>query len=98
MPRTTGTYRVTRAGNEEVRAFVPMPLPPADPPLALDETLMALHAEAVTAVGKLSVAGATAIEMLLPLPCVCQKTPPLPLPLCTAFTVAATASRTPWNW
>jgi Fic family protein len=58
MPRTTGTYRVTRAGNEEVRAFVPMPLPPADPPLALDEALMALHAEAVTAVGKLSVAGA----------------------------------------
>lgn len=58
MPRTTGTYRVTRAGNQEVRAFVPAPLPPADPPLALDETLMALHAEAVTAVGKLSVAGA----------------------------------------
>ncbi|MFN4838823.1 MAG: Fic family protein [Phycisphaerales bacterium] len=49
---------MTRAGNEDVRAFVPVPLPPADPPLALDETLMALHAEAVTAVGKLSVAGA----------------------------------------
>ena len=58
MPRTTGTYRVTRAGNEEVRAFVPVPLPPANPPLALDESLMALHAEAVAAVGKLSVAGA----------------------------------------
>lgn len=58
MPRTTGTYRVTTAGNEEVRAFVPVPLPPANPPLALDESLMALHAEAVAAVGKLSVAGA----------------------------------------
>lgn len=61
MLRTTGTYRVTKiggSGGEEVRAFVPVPLPPADPPLALDETLMSLHAEAVGAVGKLSVAGA----------------------------------------
>lgn len=58
MPRTTGTYRVSRAGGEEVRAFVPAPLPPADPPLALDGRLAALHAEALTAVGKLGVAGA----------------------------------------
>lgn len=61
MPRTTGTYRVSRvggAGGEDVRAFVPAPLPPADPPLVLDDRLTALHAEAVTAVGKLGVAGA----------------------------------------
>ena len=61
MPRTTGTYRVSRvggAGGEDVRAFVPAPLPPADPPLVLDDWLSALHAEAVTAVGKLGVAGA----------------------------------------
>lgn len=61
MPRTTGTYRVARvggAGGEDVRAFVPAPLPPADPPLVLDDRLTALHAEAVTAVGKLGVAGA----------------------------------------
>ena len=58
MRRTTGTHHVTRGGNEEVRAFVPLPLPPANPPLALDEPLMTLHAEAVAAVGKLSVAGA----------------------------------------
>lgn len=61
MPRTTGTYRVSRAGGaggEDVRAFVPAPLPPADPPLVLDDRLSALHAEAVTAVGKLGVAGA----------------------------------------
>ena len=61
MPRTTGTYRVSRAGGEggeEVRAFVPAPLPPADPPLALDSRLAALHAEALAAIGKLGVAGA----------------------------------------
>ena len=61
MPRTTGTYQVSRvggAGGEDVRAFVPAPLPPADPPLVLDDRLTALHAEAVTAVGKLGVAGA----------------------------------------
>lgn len=61
MPRTTGTYRVSRVGGaagEDVRAFVPAPLPPADPPLVLDDRLTALHAEALTAVGKLGVAGA----------------------------------------
>lgn len=61
MPRTTGTYRVSRAGGEggeEVRAFLPVPLPPTDPPLVLDGRLTALHAEALTAVGKLGVAGA----------------------------------------
>lgn len=61
MPRATGTYRVSTAegaGGENVRAFVPAPLPPADPPLVLDDRLTALHAEAVTAVGKLGVAGA----------------------------------------
>jgi len=58
MPRTTGTYRVSDVGGEDVRAFVPAPLPPVDPPLVLDERLTALHAEAVAAVGKLGVAGA----------------------------------------
>ncbi len=62
MLRTTGTYRVSRAGvpgGEDVRAFVPVPLPPADPPLVLDDRLTVLHAEALTAVAKLGVAGAT---------------------------------------
>jgi len=61
MPRTTGTYRVSTAadvGGEAVRTFVPFPLPPADPPLVLDDRLAALHAEALAAVGKLGVAGA----------------------------------------
>ena len=58
MARTTGTYLVTRVGNEDVRAFVPEPLPPRNPPLELNEGMAALHAEAVAAVGRLGVAGA----------------------------------------
>lgn len=34
MPRSTGTYATTTTLGESVRAFVPRPLPPADPPLA----------------------------------------------------------------
>ena len=34
MPRTTGTWTTTTTLGESVRAFVPRPLPPADPPLA----------------------------------------------------------------
>ena len=34
MSRTTGTYAITTTLGEPVRAFVPRPLPPADPPLA----------------------------------------------------------------
>jgi len=33
MARTTGTYAITTTLGESVRAFVPYPLPPADPPL-----------------------------------------------------------------
>ncbi len=61
MTRLTGTFRISRAADpngEEVRAFVPAPLPPANPPLVLDTRLAALHADALAAVGKLAVAGA----------------------------------------
>lgn len=34
MPRTTGAYAIATTLGESVRAFVPRPLPPADPPLA----------------------------------------------------------------
>ncbi len=47
----TGRYEVTSAGGEQVRAFVPAPLPPR-PPLALDDLQQDLEA-AVLAVGRL---------------------------------------------
>lgn len=36
IPRSAGTYVSTTTYDETVRAFVPNPLPPADPPLALE--------------------------------------------------------------
>jgi Fic family protein len=58
MARTTGTYRTTVVGNERVRAFVPHPLPPKRPVLRIEGELAQRHAEAVTAIGRLEVAGA----------------------------------------
>jgi Fic family protein len=48
----TGKYEVTRASGEEVRAFVPNPLPP-DPPVALDGPMLVLHEQASLALGRL---------------------------------------------
>lgn len=56
MARKTGNYQVTRVGEETVRAFVPFPLPPADPPLILDDDIARGLAEAMAALGKLAVA------------------------------------------
>ena len=56
MKRETGTYRVTKWENEEVRAFVPAPLPPANPPLALDDETGRSLSDAMTALGKLAIA------------------------------------------
>jgi Fic family protein len=36
MERETGRYEASRVGGENVRAFVPHPLPPREPPLVLD--------------------------------------------------------------
>src|SRR5262245_16389647 len=36
MQRRTGTYERTAVGGEEVAAFVPLPLPPTEPPLNLE--------------------------------------------------------------
>ncbi|HED53830.1 MAG TPA: Fic family protein, partial [Phycisphaerales bacterium] len=58
MPRQTGTYRTSTTLGETVRAFVPHPLPPADPPLAIDGDLAERHAAALAAMGRLRVAGA----------------------------------------
>ena len=57
MARVTGTYRTTAAGGEKVNAFIPNPLPPKDPPLAITGDLALLHAEALAAIEKLAVAG-----------------------------------------
>jgi Fic family protein len=48
----TGRYEVTTAGGEQIRAFVPTPLPPV-PPLAMDRGLQPLLEAAVLALGRL---------------------------------------------
>jgi Fic family protein len=56
MRRETGTYRIANIGGEEIRAFIPHPLPPAKPPLDLDGT-QSLLLEATGSLGRLAVAG-----------------------------------------
>ncbi len=56
MKRKTGTYRITKWENTAVRAFVPAPLPPANPPLALDDKMRQSLSAALSALGKLAVA------------------------------------------
>ena len=48
----TGTYQLTSAGGEAVRAFVPSPLPPT-PPIVLDGGLQPVLEAAVLALGRL---------------------------------------------
>ena len=57
MTRATGQHRTTNLGGEEVRAFVPHPLPPVRPELLLEGNLASLHAHAVAALARLCVAG-----------------------------------------
>ena len=47
-----GSYEVTSAGGERIRAFVPLPLPPT-PALVLDGSLQQLLESAVLALGRL---------------------------------------------
>lgn len=56
MARQTGTYRFSVVGGEELRAFVPHPLPPAEPALQLDEATLRLLNEATGALSRLSLA------------------------------------------
>ena len=55
-----GSYEVTSVGGEQVRAFVPLPLPPK-PPLVLADALQQLLEAAVLALGRLD-----AVSTLLP--------------------------------
>jgi Fic family protein len=57
MNRTTGTYRTSNTAGGSVQAFVPFPLPPGDPPLDTTGELGRLHAEALTGLARLEVAG-----------------------------------------
>ena len=57
MARQTGRYRLTSTMGEEVRAFVPDPLPPSDPPLTLHGSALGLHRGALAALARLEVAG-----------------------------------------
>ena len=60
MPRVTGQYRIVSTLGEEVRAFVPFPLPPGDPPLAFDGRTIGLHDAADAALARLRIAGVMA--------------------------------------
>jgi Fic family protein len=57
MPRTTGTYETTSAGGEDVRAFVPHPLPPTRPALKIVGDLASLNQRAETGLAALEAAG-----------------------------------------
>jgi Fic family protein len=58
MPkRTTGRYERTTMGGEEVAAFVPHALPPADPPLARDPAFAERTRSAEQALVRLELAG-----------------------------------------
>lgn len=57
MRRLTGEYERSTVAGEEVKAFVPFPLPPRDPPLDLDGELASLLAHAREQVRLLDVAG-----------------------------------------
>jgi len=55
--RTTGHYDSVSVGGEKVRAFVPLGLPPADPPLVVDDRLGMRLMQAEQALVRLSLAG-----------------------------------------
>jgi Fic family protein len=57
MARVTGTSRISTVAGEAVKAFVPKAIPPANPDLVLDGPLGQLHAEAMTGLARLQVAG-----------------------------------------
>ena len=58
----TGTYEITTVGGEQIKAFIPQPLPP-DPPLVLTNSRQHLLERATLALGRLD-----SITLLLPDP------------------------------
>jgi len=57
MQRQTGEYERSTVTGEEVRAFIPYPLPPGDPPLDLEGDLAPLLAIALERLRLLDLAG-----------------------------------------
>lgn len=57
VKRETGRYEYTAVAGEEVAAFVPEPLPPSNPPLNLDDELLARLATAGQELSHLELAG-----------------------------------------
>ena len=57
MGRITGRFESTTVTGEEVSAFVPAALPPADPPLVLDQDSRALLERAAKGLSRLELAG-----------------------------------------
>ncbi len=57
MARFTGTYDRKIVGGEEIAAFLPHALPPADPPLELDARARELLRAAEHALSRLELAG-----------------------------------------
>jgi Fic family protein len=55
--RITGIYSNTTVAGETVQTFTPYPLPPKEPPLQIQGNLSELHAEALAALSRLSIAG-----------------------------------------
>jgi Fic family protein len=55
--RTTGRYARTTVGGEQVSAFIPFALPPADPPLAITSALSDRLRSAEQALARLELAG-----------------------------------------
>lgn len=56
VKRITGTYATTTVAGETVRAFIPYELPPKEPLLHIEGKLADLHAEAMAALSRLTVA------------------------------------------
>ncbi len=56
MGRTTGRYQSTTIAGEEVAAFVPNALPPADPPLVFDDNALVQQQRAEQALARLDLA------------------------------------------
>ncbi|MBL8897706.1 MAG: Fic family protein, partial [Planctomycetes bacterium] len=55
--RSTGRFERTRYGGEEVAAFIPFPLPPAEPAIAIEGTLAERLGAASHALVRLDLAG-----------------------------------------